>query len=84
MSSTLSEVKTSWVDRALSLVMLLSIGLLMIALFQADTQINAQTLSFLLRLLMTMSTIMWAGPWILTRLTDYFTFLFTNIPLLIG
>ncbi|HEY5717327.1 MAG TPA: flagellar biosynthesis protein FliQ [Motiliproteus sp.] len=57
---------------------------LMIAVFQAATQINEQTLSFLPRLLMTLATVMWAGPWILTRLTDYFTFLFTNIPLLIG
>ncbi|WP_210395979.1 flagellar biosynthesis protein FliQ [Motiliproteus sediminis] len=57
---------------------------LIIAVFQAATQINEQTLSFLPRLLMTLATVMVAGSWILTKLTDYFNFLFTNIPLLIG
>ncbi|WP_207062438.1 flagellar biosynthesis protein FliQ [Motiliproteus sp. SC1-56] len=57
---------------------------LIIAVFQAATQINEQTLSFLPRLLVTLGAVMWAGSWILTTLTDYFDFLFHNIPLLIG
>lgn len=57
---------------------------LIVAVFQAATQINEQTLSFLPRLVVTITAIMWFGPWMLTRLMDYFTFLFTNIPLLIG
>ncbi len=57
---------------------------LVIATFQAATQINEQTLSFLPRFIMTLATIMWTGPWIVTEITDYFNFLFHNIPFLIG
>lgn len=57
---------------------------LVVATFQAATQINEQTLSFLPRLVVTIGAVMWFGPWMLTRLMDYFQFLFTNIPLMIG
>ncbi|MCW8886935.1 MAG: flagellar biosynthesis protein FliQ [Motiliproteus sp.] len=57
---------------------------LIIAVFQAATQINEQTLSFLPRLLITISALMFFGSWMLTKLMDYFNFLFHNIPLLIG
>lgn len=55
-----------------------------VAMFQAATQINEQTLSFLPRLIMTIATIGVAGPWILTKFMDLFTRLFTSIPQLIG
>ena len=55
-----------------------------VAMFQAATQINEQTLSFLPRLIMTIATIGVAGPWILTKFMDLFTRLFTSIPNLIG
>ncbi|WP_027857830.1 flagellar biosynthesis protein FliQ [Marinobacterium jannaschii] len=57
---------------------------LVISMFQAATQINEQTLSFLPRLLITLLVVMSAGPWILTRLMDLFNYLFLNIPILIG
>lgn len=57
---------------------------LIIATFQAATQINEQTLSFLPRLVITLLVIMWAGSWIIGKITDYFNFLFHNIPILIG
>ncbi len=57
---------------------------LVISVFQAATQINEQTLSFLPRLLVTLGSVMWAGPWILERLQTLFTNLFFNIPHLIG
>lgn len=57
---------------------------LVIATFQAATQINEQTLSFLPRLIMTLATVMWTGPWIVGEITDLFNFLFHNIPYLIG
>jgi flagellar biosynthesis protein FliQ len=44
---------------------------LVVAVFQAATQINEQTLSFLPRLLTTLITVMVAGPWLLTRLIDF-------------
>ncbi|MEJ2418690.1 MAG: flagellar biosynthetic protein FliQ [Exilibacterium sp.] len=61
----------------------LMVGLL-VSTFQAATQINEQTLSFLPRLLVTLGTIMLAGGWLITELTDLFSRLITNIPLLIG
>lgn len=61
----------------------LAIGLL-VSVFQAATQINEQTLSFLPRLIMTLATIMMTGPWLLGRLMDLFTRLIYDIPNIIG
>lgn len=44
---------------------------LVVSVFQAATQINEQTLSFLPRLLTTLLTLMVAGPWLLSRLMDF-------------
>lgn len=44
---------------------------LIVSVFQAATQINEQTLSFLPRLLTTLVTVLVAGPWLLTRLVDF-------------
>lgn len=57
---------------------------LIISVFQAATQINEQTLSFLPRLIVSLVAIMYAGPWIVVRILDLFNYLFTNIPVLIG
>jgi flagellar biosynthetic protein FliQ len=57
---------------------------LMVSMFQAATQINEQTLSFLPRLVITLATIMVGGPWILRQFMDLFDRLFMNIPLMIG
>ena len=61
----------------------LAVGLL-VSMFQAATQINEQTLSFLPRLLITLGTIMFAGAWLLQQFMDLFTGLITRIPQLIG
>ena len=57
---------------------------LIVSMFQAATQINEQTLSFLPRLLVTIITIMIAGGWLLTEFMDLFIRTFQRIPLLIG
>jgi len=57
---------------------------LIVATFQAATQINEQTLSFLPRLLITLATIMITGPWLVQRLSDLFTSLMMRIPEIIG
>ncbi|WP_317931695.1 flagellar biosynthesis protein FliQ [Halioxenophilus sp. WMMB6] len=57
---------------------------LIVSMFQAATQINEQTLSFLPRLIITLFTIMLAGGWLMTKLMDLFTTLITEIPNLIG
>jgi len=57
---------------------------LMISTFQAATQINEQTLSFLPRLLVTLAVIMIMGPWLIGRLMDFFNRIILDIPHLIG
>lgn len=57
---------------------------LVVAMFQAATQINEQTLSFLPRLLLTFLTLIVLGPWIVTQLIEYTDSLYRSIPGLIG
>ncbi len=57
---------------------------LVIAVFQAATQINEQTLSFLPRLLVILMIIMLMGPWMVTKLSDQFHKVFDSIPVMIG
>jgi flagellar biosynthetic protein FliQ len=57
---------------------------LIVSIFQAATQINEMTLSFVPKLVVTFTTLVLAGPWMLTKLTDYITRLYEAIPSLIG
>ncbi|GAA3561039.1 MULTISPECIES: flagellar biosynthetic protein FliQ [Marinobacter] len=57
---------------------------LVVSVFQAATQINEQTLSFLPRLLATLGMIVFAGHWILERVLRLFEMIFTTIPGAIG
>ncbi|PZP26194.1 flagellar biosynthesis protein FliQ [Pseudomonas kuykendallii] len=57
---------------------------LIVAMFQAATQINEQTLSFLPRLLVMLLTLIVGGPWMVRQLMEYATTLIQNIPLVIG
>lgn len=61
----------------------LIIGLI-VAMFQAATQINEQTLSFLPRLLVSFATLMVMGPWLVARWLDFTQKIMENIPYLIG
>lgn len=57
---------------------------LIVAMFQAATQINEQTLSFLPRLLVSFATLMVMGPWLVARWLDFTQKIMENIPYLIG
>jgi flagellar biosynthesis protein FliQ len=57
---------------------------LVVSVFQAATQINEQTLSFLPRLLTTLLTLLVAGPWLLTRLIDFTHRVTESFALLVG
>ncbi len=57
---------------------------LIVSTFQAATQINEQTLSFLPRLIVTLVALMMAGPWLLTKLMDFTNNLMSNISHFIG
>ncbi|BBO21413.1 MAG: flagellar biosynthesis protein FliQ [Burkholderiales bacterium] len=57
---------------------------LVVSIFQAATQINEMTLTFVPKLIAIFVTLVVAGPWMLTLLTDYMRRLFESIPGLIG
>ena len=61
----------------------LVIGLI-ISIFQAATQINEQTLSFIPKLVGIFLTLILAGPWMLQMMVDYIRRLFESIPQIIG
>lgn len=52
---------------------------LLISVFQAATQINEQTLSFIPRLLITMLALMILSPWLLNQIIMFTDNLTTNI-----
>lgn len=57
---------------------------LCVSIFQAVTQINEQTLSFLPRLIMTLTVLIFGGKWIITQLSDFTTDIFTQAAFLVG
>lgn len=65
------------------LVPALIVGVL-ISMFQAATQINEMTLSFIPKLLITLLVMVVAGPYMLRLVTEYTLRLFEDIPRLIG
>lgn len=65
------------------LAVVLVIGLL-VSIFQAATQINEQTLSFIPKLVGVVASLVVAGPWMLSTMVDYMRTVFTSIPALAG
>jgi flagellar biosynthetic protein FliQ len=78
--------------QALNVTVLLSAPLLLsalalglvVSLFQAASQINEMTLTFIPKLLALVAMIYLAGPWMLTLITGFSRRLFESIPALIG
>ena len=68
---------------AIILLPALVVGLL-VSMFQAATQINEMTLSFIPKLMVTFITLLVAGPWMLRLIVTYTRNLFENIPFIIG
>ena len=64
------------------LVTTLAVGLL-VSIFQALTQINEATLSFIPKIIIVGLILALAGPWMLDVITQYTTQLFENIPELV-
>jgi flagellar biosynthetic protein FliQ len=61
----------------------LGVGLL-VSIFQAATQINEMTLSFIPKLVAMLVTLILTGPWMLSTMTDYIRELFGGIPALVN
>lgn len=78
--------------RALQVTLMLGAPLLLVALvtgllvgvFQAATQINEMTLSFIPKLLAMSAAIVFVGPWMIKLMVSYTRQLFESIPGLIG
>lgn len=87
-----SQTVLTIVEQALEVGVLLSAPMLgaalvtglLVSLFQAATQINEMTLSFIPKLLVLVFMLMLAGPWMINLMVDYMRRLFTSIPGLIG
>ena len=86
------ETIVGLVQQALEVTLLVSAPLLLAALitglvvsvFQAATQINEMTLSFIPKLLAVFAALVLAGPWMLSVIVDFTRRLFSAIPGLIG
>jgi flagellar biosynthetic protein FliQ len=65
------------------LLVALVVGLV-ISIFQAATQINEATLSFIPKLLAVFAVLVLAGPWMLAQMLDYIRTLFSSIPQLVA
>ncbi|MBB5020450.1 flagellar biosynthetic protein FliQ [Chitinivorax tropicus] len=86
------EMVVTLIQRAVEVMLLLSAPMLIAALvvgllvsvFQAATQINEMTLSFIPKLIVTFAVMVLAGPWMIQLIMDYTIRLFTSIPTLIG
>lgn len=61
----------------------LAVGLI-VAMFQAATQINEMTLSFVPKLMVVAMVLMAGGPWLLRQIIGFTQKLFENIPYIIG
>ena len=74
-------IQTYKITLILSLPMLLAgliVGLL-VSIFQATTQINEMTLSFVPKILVVVAVIIFTMPWMVGMITDYTTMLFSMI-----
>ncbi|AJG22120.1 Flagellar biosynthesis protein FliQ [Cupriavidus basilensis] len=77
--------------QAMKMTLMLSAPLLLVALvaglvvslFQAATQINEMTLSFIPKLLALFATMVLAGPWMINTFVDYMREVFQGIPALV-
>lgn len=82
------EMVMTIAHEAMYIAMLLAAPLLLVSLvvglavslFQAATQINETTLTFIPKLIAIAVTLVIAGPWMLTTVLDYMHRMFTSIP----
>lgn len=78
--------QTLWMTILIGAPLLLSalaIGLL-VGMFQAATQINEMTLSFIPKLGVLVIALFLFGPWMLSNIVDFTRRLFESIPQLLG
>ncbi|MFT7261831.1 MAG: flagellar biosynthetic protein FliQ [Glaciecola sp.] len=57
---------------------------LVVAVFQAATSINEQTMSFLPRLIVTLLAVSYLGSWLVQKMMDFFFEMVYRIPMAVG
>ena len=78
--------------QAMEVIMLLAAPILLssllvgliVAMFQAATQINEMTLSFVPKLMVVAAVLIVAGPWMLRQIMGFTQKLITSLPYVIG
>lgn len=83
MTMTYQALKVALIMAGPLLLVMLVVGLL-ISIFQAATQINEMTLSFIPKLLALGVTLVLLGPWLISTMVDYIQQLFSQIPGLVS
>jgi flagellar biosynthesis protein FliQ len=82
------ELSTGALELALRVALpLLGVGLIVglaVSIFQAVTQIQEQTLSFIPKILALAGVLIVGGPWMLNQMLSYTTELWSRIPSLVG
>ena len=79
MSMTYQALRVALLMAGPLLLVTLAVGLI-ISIFQAATQINEMTLSFIPKVLAVAATLVLLGPWLIGTMVDYITTLFNSIP----
>jgi flagellar biosynthesis protein FliQ len=65
------------------LLTVLVVGLV-VSIFQAATQINEATLSFVPKIVAAVAVLAFAGPWMVTTLVEYLQRMLRSIPTVVG
>lgn len=86
-----NEFAIEVVNQAIKVTLMLSAPMLLgalvvgvvVSIFQAVTQINEQTLSFIPKILVIIATLVIFSPWMMETMVSYTQDLFTSIPELI-
>lgn len=82
MSMTYQAMKVALAMAGPLLLVTLVVGLV-ISVFQAATQINEMTLSFIPKIIAMVVALVLAGPWLISVMVDYMRQLITSIPNLV-
>jgi flagellar biosynthesis protein FliQ len=86
-----NEFAVEVVNQAMKVTLMLAAPMLigalvvgvLVSIFQAVTQINEQTLSFIPKILVVVATLVIFSPWMMETMVSYTQDLFTSIPELI-
>ena len=72
-------IETTLMVAAPMLIVALVVGLL-ISIFQAATQINEQTMTFIPKIVGVFVTLLIFAPWMMQKLTAFLTMIFNQLP----